>query len=426
MTNFNSFVLNISTAYTPDVIREDCYAIFKFSPEYKEDRAHFGFDWIRTGDALDYVAHDITYEGNVGRNFKGITRFPENSDDIDINFREDTQMYEPLCRSYLPGNISIFPSTTSRKENYHTPILVIYPKEKVAEPIKLVLELNILKKPKHIHLSYVKSLFEIQSAESLPCEPGKYKYDIEIPCKREIYREVYIYVDHDSDSKDKKLAGIMSVWRNGKPFRRSIKVLVLNVKFFESDDVDTSVITENLVIIKESLNQFLPHVLITPVINEIECDIGFNLEFRKRLIRNDGQLSIITYEESDALDSIDINESCIKPLDSFSDDYLTNLNTPDYHVIIISLGLKLCMLSGDRGIIQQGGYSYRKYVFLEHGTRKNVPVYECLHVLDLNHTFNNIYNNVKITDYTHKVSITVNMMDYAHVFGVKMLNWWEW
>lgn len=428
MPQFNSFVYDTSVAYTPDVIRGDCYAIFRLSSEYKEEGAHFGFDWLRTGDALGYVKHDVPYLNNVGRNFKGFIRFPEHSDDIDINFREDEQMYQSLRHSYLPGNISIFPSATGRREDYHTPVLSIYPKDKVAEPAKLVLEINIMKEPKHIHLSYDKTLFDIQGADSLPCEPGKHKCNIEITCQMEIQTDVYIYVLLENDKGEDKLAGIMRVWKNDKSSRKSLKVLLINTKFLESDEADSPVITGNPDIIKASLEQFLPHALIKPTIQELDCDLGFNLEFRKRLIRVNGELCIISYEESEALGPSSCNNSCIQSLDDFFIDYLAklNINTLDYHVFIISLGLKLCMLSNDGGIIEQGGYACNQYVFLENVIRKSIPVHECLHVLGLNHTFNNKHNDGQLTDYTYKVGITDNLMDYAHLFGVKMVNWWEW
>lgn len=106
---------------------------------------------------------------------------------------------------------------------------------------------------------------------------------------------------------------------------------------------------------------------------------------------------IYTYEESDTLDSTDINESWIKLLDSFFEDYLINLNIyiPNYHVVIISLGLKLCVLFDDVRIGQQediltGNMSSLK-MEPEKGTGSRI-----LHLSDLNHT-NNMHNNDKLT-----------------------------
>lgn len=423
MPDFNSFVYDVSAASPPHIIPSDCYAYFRLSPEYKKDGPPFGFDWIRTGDALDYVAHDVPYKGNVGRNFTETMEVAECDDEVDLDFYPSPVMYDKLCASYAPGFTILFPSRTGNMEIYHTPVVTMYPDNSL-DPVKLVLELNITKPPKRIYLNYDEDIFQITGIDSLPCEPGQHKCDIQIVCKRESNKELYIYALSEDDKGEERLAGIIRVWRNDKAFRRIIKVLVLNVKILETDEPDTVVFAGGSELIKASLNQFLPHALIKPEFTEMDCDLGFTPELTSRIIYIEGVANIISYEESYTTPGPD----SITPLDIYFKDYVSSLSIDDtqYNVIVVNLGLPQCILQDNGELIVQEGYSYYQYVFLENKMSLCTAVHETLHALGLSHTFNNMHKDNSPTDYTYKPLITDNLMDYSHLCKIRLVQWWEW
>lgn len=425
MPKFNSFVYDVATVYTPNIIKKDCLVYFRPSPEYKEKGTPFGFDWVRTGDATDYVAHDIPYKDIVGRHYNRQGDLAERGTNTESNFVPDEEMYKALCRSYLPDEIIIFPSSKGCIEKYHTPVMTIYPNN-VATPAKLVLEINISKPAQQIYLKYDENLFTINGADSLPCEVGKHLCDIEIICTKAFKRDLYIYaVSKESDS-DENMVGLIRVWRNDKAYRKSINVLLVNFKFLISDDVDAIPLEGNVELVKESLNRYLAHALITPVFEEVELDLGYDVEIRKRIIRHNGIDSLITFEQAETLGVIDPDS--ILPLDAVLGLYYidTNMNTSSYHVIIICFGCGLCMLGMDGGIAEQNGYSCGKYVCIDKDSGIDVPTHEVLHSLGLVHTFENYNHNNSVSRFTYRYGHTDNIMDYCHLKGIKPVSLWQW
>lgn len=424
MPKFNSFVYDIGAASPPDVISQYCYAYFRLSPEYKEEGPSFGFDWVRTGDATDYVAHDEPYEGNVGRNYEEGFIEATDVDDIDAIFRKDDGMFDALCRSYSPGGITLFPSSSGGIERYHTPVLCIYPNN-TAEPAKLVLELNIKRSPNYIYLRYDEDTFEITGGDLLTCGPGKHLYELEIVCKKELQEQMYIYVLADDDRSSANLVGLMRIWCNCKAYRRTVKLLVVKVKFMESDAPDAQVFTGETENIKKSLRQFLPHALIKPDITEIDCDMGFKVDFAARILRYNGNMSIIAYDETEGEEDA---EDCIISLEDYFKDYLKSIfvDVTPYHGIIISLGAELSTMTLKGGIGTLGGYNAGWYIILGSVRNFNVPAHETLHLLGISHPFNNTHMDGTMTEFTYKSCITDNIMDYSHFLGIKMVNWWEW
>lgn len=423
MPRFNSFVYDVAATYTPNVIRGDCYACFRLSPDYKEEGPPFGFDWVRTGDATEYVAHDIPYEGNVGRNFKGQYTLPTNKDDFIVNLRKDDRMFDALCGSYTPGSITLFPSATGNIKKYHTPVLTIYPGN-TAEPAKLVLEMNITKAPNRVYLRYNEDVLEITGGDSLPSEPGKHTRELQIVCKKELNKDMYIYVLADDKKKTENLIGLMRVWKNELSHRRGIKILLLNVKFMESDAPDAQAFTGEPEVIKKSILHYLPHAFIKPAFTEMDYDMGFEPDFVRRLVRYNGLTSIVAYDEAEGTAAAD-------PLVSF-DEYFQNYlkralkKSPKYDAFVISLGVTLCVTGSDGGFGEVEGYNGGRYAFLGPCRFFNAPAHEVLHVLGLSHTFNNVHLDETPTAFTYRAQITDNIMDYSHMVGVKLLNWWEW
>lgn len=328
MPKFNSFVYDVILAYTPNIIKKECHAYFRLSPEYREKGTHFRFDWIRTGDASDFVAHDASYKEIVGRHYNDLRESALNATCTENNFIQDGDTYKALCCSYTPEDIIIFPSPRGKIEKYHTPPVVsIYPNNS-ATPTKLVLEINISKSPQRIYLNYEKDLLEINGADSLPCNIGKHLCYIEVTCKKEIDRDIYIYAVSKHAGSAENLIGLIRVCRNNKAYRKSINVLVVNFKLLESEDEDTLPISGNTEIIKKSLNQYLPHALITPFIDEVELDLGFGLEIIKGILKQNGENLIITFEEVET--SGEIGRDSILPLDVALGFYINTSRTRLY------------------------------------------------------------------------------------------------
>lgn len=426
MPNFNSFVYDLIAAFEPDIINGHCYASFILSPQYKQEGAPFGFDWIRMGNYTNYIAYDEAYKGNLGRNFSSIEgdKLATNRNSTNIFFMEDPEMYSELCRSYMPGSLRVFPSVDGKLRSYHVPVLSIYPYTGNPDDIAhLILEIDITTPPEEIYLEYDQTLLEIKGAEELETEYGVQTISISVKCIKEFSEDQYVRVIAVNKKGKKRNAGVMRVCKNAENFRRQIAILAINIKFLPSMEEDAIPYCGNCEILQKSLTKYLRHALITPLITVEEVDLGYKAGLESRLINHNGTVSLIDDKEKS-------DGTLDKTLISIHKLLLYNImhipGTYCYDIIIFSIGTRLCSIKRGNEYRFVSGYNINKIITLSSDHTFSTPTHEVLHALGLSHTFNNTHLDDSPTDYTYYIYSTDNIMDYSHLHNIVRMNLWEW
>lgn len=428
MKKFNSVVYDTLATFKPDLIDGLCCAKFRLSPRYCGQEAPFGFDWVRTGDSIAYVSFDTPYKGNMGRYYttpkkKELCVRGTEGNYMDVRSWE----YDKLCKSFLPGNLLIFPSNDKKIRRYHVPVLSIYPysaEHPVIAYLSLLIELN--NSISSIQLEFNNSYFEITGGNSLSTEKGKRTYEISIKCVKEFEQDEYIHVIASTLKGKRKRAGMLRVCKNGKKFRFEAKILLVNVKFVNSDDATATAMGGDAESRKEHIQCILNHALITPDFETLDLDLGYDAEIFDRLATSNGIMYILANKTE-----IDSQGRCI-PDPDFMDlsTYLAQKiqaikDFRHYTSVLYFLGIDI--ISERNGEYKElNGYSNKKHVILSMNCDKCTATHEVLHTLGLGHTFDNYDINGRITPYTYRVFTTDNLLDYTHFHHVERTNLWEW
>lgn len=428
MSRFNSFLYDLFSIFKPKIIDGFCYVKFRLPPRYRGCLAPFGFDWMRTGDSLDYVVHDLPYKENTGRYFidKELNE-PSVSGGEDLFFGIQPEMYIELRKRYLPGNLKFFPSEEGKAKSYHVPVLSIFPYTD-SHPIVCYLSLEIVIKREiaNIQFEYDEDLFAIEGIDSLLTERGKHVYNISIKCIKELNQDQYIRVISINRRGKVRKAGILRICKNVKAYRRTMDILLVNVKCLSSADEDAEVFSSKTSTASKTIGCMLQHALITPAFDEIELDLGYAPELTDRFQIVNGSLSFITNilatnrnGEHEIIDNYDdLSEILTRKLDAIKD-------TSHYDAVIYCFGMNL-VAHQDNYYQYLNGYSNLKYVMLSINYTGATAAHELLHTLGLSHTFDNFHQDYTVTKFTYKIYSTDNLMDYTHLKNVERTNLWEW
>lgn len=429
MPKFNSFVYDIVATFKPTVIYSLCCAKFRLSPQYKDQIPPFGFDWIRVGDATDYVSHDIPYKGNIGKQYRDELFTKECLlGSPDTYLKPIPQKYQELCRSYSPANLVMFPSEEGVKKPYHVPVLSIYPVSETAEDCKayLVLEIDIKRTLRRIQVEYDRALFHIQGGHSLSARKGHYQYDISIACLKEFKTDRYIKVYAITRLGKKNLTGMIRVAKNAKEIRREINTLLVNVKIIASPDISIP-FSGYAEAGKDLIRTILRHSLITPNFESTDLNLDYDPEIAKRIIIKKGCIYFIAYKSERLPDGRLISQNPDFPaLEELLTQHLKKRKYLEkYDTIIYSMGMQIVRQSGDL-YIPLNGYSHDHYVILTKDFSPITAAHENLHALGLVHTFDNNLLSGPPSPFTYRIFITDNIMDYSHYKKVKRTSLWEW
>lgn len=434
MSEFNSFVYDLSAMFKPEIVNAKCCIHFRLSPSYIFDGfaggAPFGFDWIRTGDCLNIsVANDIPYKDIVGLNYElNNSTLERNLNSTKLKFQKSTKMYKALINSYLPNTLRMFPVNNNSENHYHVPVLSIYPKHKDIlgplsvknEKAKLLLLIHIDESPKELFLEYDKDIFDITGADNLPIEVVDCKrMEITISCKKEFYHDELIRVVSKDKYGRKNLSGMLRVWKNARVFRKSIRILCIDTVIgLKQGALEKR--GNDIKIARESVEYFLPHALITPIIIKDELVItddalwGWIKGLNTLHVTN---LRIKDYKKATVKDYL---HTFLK--DSYKQKRGNKiLDNKDILIFFMPFSR---FYGGDSRVV---GVTRENVVILKKEYYDTTAIHEVLHALGLSHSFNNYeLGGVARTKYTYEIHKTDNIMDYSkNVFDPRS-NLWEW
>lgn len=423
---FNSFVYDLKAVFKPEIINGMCIGYFRLSTVYQGIGAPFGFDWVRTGDATDYVEFDEPYKQHVGSYYSTSPKGTKGTDSKRV-FTPDPEMYAKLCRSYPIANIHIFPSPSGKQSLYLVPVLSIYPysgKEKdIAE---LILELHITKSPSKIQLIYNTTYLEITGTENIPTSIGEHRIELSIKCIQEFSEDEFIRIVSFNSKGKKKGAGLIRVCKNSQNHRRELAVLLVNVKYLSSDEADAIPMAGDTREALGGVTHYLRHALITPLFKTIDLNLGYQKEICERVTIIKGQRFLIIRKKIKNDKGKLERDSETSSIELYLSNHLEEiLDIKYYNVVIFCFGESL--VGADGGVINHlSGHSTEKYVSLKKHYKGVTACHETLHILGLSHTFKSIHMDGSPTDFTYEQFKTDNLMDYSHQKGVKRTNLWEW
>lgn len=434
MYKFNSFVYDLTEMFNPEIVNAKCYVHFRLSPSYIFDGfaggAPFGFDWIRTGDCLNIsVANDIPYKDIVGLNYElNNSTLERNLNSTKLKFQKNAKMYKALISSYLPNTLRMFPVKNNSVNHYHVPVLSIYPKHKKMlgsldvkdEKAKLLLLIHIEESPKEFFLEYDKDIFDITGADHLPVEVADCKkMEISISCKKEFYRDELIRVISKDKYGRRHLSGMLRVWKNARVFRKSVRIICIDtILRLKQGALEKR--GSDMKIARESVEYFLPHALITPIIIKDELVItddalwGWIKGFNTLHVTN---LRVKDYKKATVKD--------------YLHTYLKNryqkkennklLNNKDILIFFMPFSR---FYGGDSRVV---GVTRENVVILKKEYYNTTAIHEVLHALGLSHSFNNYELGGAVrTKYTYEIYKTDNIMDYSKNMFDSRSNLWEW
>lgn len=425
---FKSFVYDLKAHFNPEIINGMCYGKFRLSPEYKNDGAPFGFDWIRTGDAKEYVECDRPYSMHVGRYYEkdGNVAVDMSAGHSELLFISDKKIYKNLCNSYPIPNIKIFPSPDGSQTPYHVPVLSVYPYSgKDRDIAKLVLELNIIKSPAKIELEYNTEYFEINGAENIPTQKGKRKIKLSIKCIREFAEDEYIRVASFNSKGKRKNAGILRVCKNKKELRRELSVLLVNTKIIVSNKEDAIPLVGNVKEAKAGIAYYLRHALMNPQFDTIDLDLGYQDEFRKGLRRVNGT-RVLAIKKFKTIDNVTKIDQTFVPIHRIITDHLKQIrNIENYDTIVYCIGEALGRFV-DKTVTFLSGVTVDNCVLLKKDYAGVTACHETLHTLGLAHSFSNTnFTGDELLNFVYEKYRTDNIMDYLSDQNYRT-NLWEW
>lgn len=425
---FKSFVYDLKTLFNPEIINGMCYGKFRLTPEYKDYGAPFGFDWIRTGDAKEYVEVDRPYNMHVGRYYEkdGSIAIDLGTEQSELMFISDKKIFKKLCNSYPISNIKIFPSPNDSQTSYHVPVLSIYPYSgKDRDIAKLILELSIIKSPAKIELIYNTEYFEINGIENISTQKGKCKIKLSIKCIREFAEDEYIRVVSTNSKGKRKNAGILRVCKNMKQLRKELSVLLVNTKILTSDKECAIPLVGNAHEAKSGITYYLRHALMTPQFDTIDLDLGYRDEFRKGLKRVKGN-RVLVIKKFVTIDNVTKIDKVFVPIHKVITDQLKQIrNIDNYDTIVYCLGEQLGRLV-NREVTLLSGVTIEKCILLKKNYSGATACHETLHTLGLAHTFSNLnFAGNDLSEFVYEKYATDNLMDYLSDKNNRT-NLWEW
>lgn len=430
MPKFKSFVYDAFAIFRPEIIDGLCYVKFGLAPIYKARLAPFGFDWVRTGDNQENIAYDLPYKENIGRYFIDSEKTkPSVCGGEQMFFCNQPGMYAKLCKSYLPGNLKYFPSENGKIKSYQVPVLSVYPYSHSHPEIPyLSLMITIKREITQIQFDYDKTLFKIEGIDTLPTEIGNYETCISVKCINELEQDEYIRVTSINRRGKVRNAGILRICKNARHFRRRMDILLVNIKCMSSEDSSAMVLNGDTEAAKINIKCAFRHALITVNIEEVELDLGYDLEISARLMNFNGELyiiSAITITDSDGRKFVDNSFPELSIILSKKLKAM-NLDISKYDSIVFCLGMRIASKNEKSEYRLLNGYNTDKYVILCGGHTGITAVHELLHTLNLNHTFDNFHGDNTVNAYTYKIYATDNILDYTHYKNVERINLWEW
>lgn len=427
MPNFRSFVYDMAARFKPEVVDGFCYGKFRPSANYGTIIAPFGFDWVRTGDATAYTQVDIPYKKNVGHytNY----RFPplkclQEAD----GFSPSRLMYNKLCKSYEPGNLTLFPSEKGGFKRYHVPVLSLYVYNDQPDNIaSLVLEIEIKKGISEMRLDYASALFEIEGFDSSQLSEGKHICPLQIKCIKEFDRDEYIKLIA-TDSGGKRInAGMLRVVPNAKRFRKSVNILFVNVRYVLSKKPDAAVLAGHAQEDKQGILNIFKHALIMPEFETIDLDLQHDRNMVNRTIKMGGNEVITAYYQKTGRlgNKVPVPGTCDLE-DYLAEKLQERKDLTAYHSVVFCMGSPL-VKEEDSIIDPINGYADGKYAVLIKDYEPATAAHEILHTLGLNHSFSNhLLKSNSSSPYVYRKFTTDNMMDYSHVKGYDRTRLWEW
>lgn len=429
MSRFNSFLYDLIVSHRYSIISSSCIAKFKLSARYKEDVAPFGFDWVRTGDSTDNVEVDIPYEEIVGNYYEDESKKSKCAKGGKGKYFSPSQhMYKRLYKSYQPGNVVLFPSPTGKIEPYHVPVISIYPYDAAVNPhvtAYLTLETEISEDIKEIHLEFDKTYLQIEGADTLHTEQGKYTYEIGIKSIKELKKDHYIQVIATDNKGKRKKAGMLRVWKNAEKHRYSLHILLVNVKFVTSRSFNATVTQGDTTRAEEYIKRFLQHAFITPRFDTMDLDLKFDNEIINRLRHNQGIGYLLCYKTSKGENGKKNLDKTFPHIVTYLQDKLKALkDITKYRVIVFCTGVHLYE-QADKEIEELNGYCVNNLAILREFYPGATAAHETLHALHLSHSFDrkrSIWQNLA----TYKIYTTDNVMDYLPTKTRLLINWWKW
>lgn len=428
MPRFKSFVYDLIAIFRPEMIDGRCTVKFRMPPRYRACVAPFGFDWMRTGDSLDYVVLDIPYKENIGRYYSDseMTQLSAYGGH-DMFFSNFPNMYEQLCRKYLPGNLKVFPSEEGKAESYHVPVLSIFPYSNGHQALCfLSLEIVIKREIRRIQFEFDKTLFDINGVDNLPIEKGKHIYNISIKCIKELDQDEYIYVTSVNRRGKVRKAGVLRVCKNAKTHRRSLNILLVNIKCLSSDDAYATVLSSTTQPARKSIECTLHHALITPVFEDMELDLGYDAEIAERFKEIEGRLCFVANENQSSDSAQQTADTSYYDLSDILSEKLEAIKDIDqYNVIVYCMGVEL-VIKENNDYNPINGYSDTKFVMLSISYTGTTAAHEVFHTLGLSHSFDNFHQDHSLAKFTYKIFSTDNIMDYTHITNIERTNLWEW
>lgn len=425
---FNSFVYDIKAIFNPEIINGMCYGYFRLSPKYKDSGATFGFDWIRTGDAKEYVGYDEPYNLYVGRYYEeeGSVALDKITDFSKLTFLPDKKLYKKLCNSYPISNLRIFPSPHSGRAPYHVPVLSIYPYSRNDGDIaQLILELNIYKSPAKIELEYNSEHLEINGIENIPTKKGNHYLELSIKCIQEFSEDQYIRISSFNSKGKRKNAGMIRVCKNKKELQKKLDVLIVNIKFLISNEDNTMPLAGDVQNAKSGITRFLRHALINPEFDVIELDLGYQEDLIRRIMKIKGKRVLILKQYKTENGVTKLVETAEKILEILTAPIKQIEKTKNYDTIVFCLGENLARII-DNQLSYISGTTVGKNVLLKNDYSSITACHEILHSLGLAHTFmNTAYLEDNLSEYTYEKYKTDNLMDYQNSEN-RRTNLWEW
>lgn len=426
---YNSMVYDLQAAFQPETINGMCIGYFRLSTIYQGIGAPFGFDWIRTGDAKDYVEFDEPYEQHLGRYTTNEENYVSGKKRKASKgaFLPDPKMYSKLCKSYPIANISIFPSPSGRRKLYLVPVLSIYPYSGQDEDIaQLILELRITKSPSKIQLIYDTLYFEITGNENIPTNTGEHRVEISVKCIKEFPVDEFIRIVSYNSKGKRRNAGLIRICKNDKNHRRKLDILLVNVKYLPSQDEDSIPFAGSANEAQAGITYYLRHAFITPMFDTMDLDLGYQEEMCQRITIIEGRRFLIIRKKIKADTGKLVRDNETQLIEFYLAEHLEKIrNIDNYDVIVYCFGENL--LGIDCGQFNQlSGHSIEQFVSLKKNYKGATACHETLHTLGLSHTFKNTHKDGTPADFTYEQYKTDNLMDYSHHKGITRTNLWEW